>query len=193
MIKQSNYDYIIPEYFQKSSIFLVPLVGITYHKIKRINSYCYSNIFDDNIDTGHIIIEYDMKEELSEEDLIRLRTELHVKDLSIKNNKLYILYDVVSEHMLDYDAFMQGEYSSYTNESKNKIMAFHKKKQVFPIRSGVTINKSEYLLVSLLEPSYFKEEIIEELVKYTGCDYSDFNDFSELASKFDKEKETLLI
>lgn len=193
MTKQSNYEYIIPEYFQKTSTFLVPLVGIVYPKIKRINSYCYTNIFDDNIDTGHIIVEYEIKEELSEEELIRLRTELYVKDLCIKNNKLYICYDILSDHVLDYDAFMQGEYSSFTYESKNKIMSFYKKKQVFPIKKGDKINKSEYVLVSLLQPSYFKDEIIEELIEYTGCDHIDFKDFSELASKFDKEKETLIL
>ena len=50
-----------------------------------------------------------------------------------------------------------------------------------------------YVLVSLLQPSYFKDEIIEELIEYTGCDHIDFKDFSELASKFDKEKETLIL
>jgi hypothetical protein len=72
-------------------------------------------------------------------------------------------------------------------------MSFYKKKQVFPIKKGDKINKSEYVLVSLLQPSYFKDEIIEELVEYTGCDHIDFKDFSELASKFDKEKETLIL
>lgn len=166
------------EYFQKSKVFLYPLLGIkkgvrfvpvqTYiswgdsYTEYRNRLICLYTLDKDNIDEFEIFS--DVYLESSDHFVAKNRIDMY--------NFIYV-FDL-KEFKTDYTKFLKGKYSKFRKKTKDKIMKFF----------GEHSSTSEYI-ESYLFPEYYWEDYAE----FLAIRETDLQKVGELCSKPDLDKE----
>jgi len=168
---------IYTEYFQKSKVFLYPLLSL-----KKGISYVPNNTYIswDNYYTNKdckLICVYD--DEMTSsfrhfESLNLLQHPMLFDYYNLESKSIYV-FDL-SQHKHDFSSFIEGYYSKFSLETKKKILNFF----------GNTGNISKYI-ESFLNPEEYHEQYSESL----NVDINIIKDVYEVCSKPDMEKETL--
>ncbi len=171
---------IYSKYFQKSKVFLYPLLGIK-RGVKVIPSETYLTwdpyyIAEDmkllclyHPDGSHDYLEYEKNVLLKHTRLI------DIKDID-KTNKLFI-FDF-SDIKNDWDNFIKGKYSQIDKETKSKILGFFDKGSA-----------NHVYMKSYLNPNQYFDDYAECL----GVEVELLKKVGELCAKPDINKETILI
>ena len=177
MAIKSIYD----RYFQKSKVFLYPLLGIK-RGAKVIPSETYL-AWNDSIKTEDMKLvclyhpiskEYDFKN--YENKILLKHTRLYDVQTIDLQNKLFV-FDF-SDLKDDWSHFISGNYSKMSKDTKAKILSFFEK------------NSANYIYMkSYLLPDKFFGDYAECL----GVDADVLKSVGELCSKPDLEKETLIM
>ena len=169
---------VYTEYFQKSKVFLYPLLGIkkgvrfvpvqTYiswgdsYTEYRNKLICLYTLDKDNIDEFEIFS--DVYLESSDHFAAKNRIDMY--------NFIYV-FDL-KEFKTDYTKFLKGKYSKFRKKTKDKIMKFF----------GEHSSTSEYI-ESYLFPEYYWEDYAE----FLAIKETDLQKVGELCSKPDLDKE----
>lgn len=169
---------IYAKYFQKSKMFLYPLLGIK-KGAKVVPSETF--IAWDNIkpEDMKLICLYHPREKKEFADF--------KNKVLIKHNRLYKIHTINSENHLyifdfsdlknDWLKFLDGKYSQMSNETKSKILFF------FPENSANYVYMRSYLYPKVFFKDYAEIlDVNEEFLKSIG----------ELCNKPDYDKETLV-
>jgi len=166
------------EYFQKSKVFLYPLLGVkkgvrfvpvqTYiswgdsYTEYRNKLICLYTLNKDNIDEFEIFS--DVYLESSDHFAAKNRIDMY--------NFIYV-FDL-KEFKTDYTKFLKGKYSKFRKKTKDKIMKFF----------GEHSSTSEYI-ESYLFPEYYWEDYAE----FLAINETDLQKVGELCSKPNLDKE----
>lgn len=186
-------DIIKKTYWSKSEAFLLPLTGLTKGQRYDMNSYLfwdkysiedYYLILKFTYDNYHEFLTYCKKIILPTLDKNGYVIESHDFD----NETVFILN--ISEWALDIEMFLTGKYSKFSVEAKKMIRAYHTyydngPKQELYIRGVLDPN----LKISNLENKTPIEYVCQDSTY--GFELSEMQKIGELASLYDKEKETL--
>jgi hypothetical protein len=172
-------DALYRKYFQKSKIFLYPLLGIkrgtsvvpseTYLAWnKKVNSEDMKLVCAYTIRTDQEFIQF-------EKNILLKHNRVH--DMVRIDDKLVITFNF-SDLNDDWSCFLEGKYSKMNLNTKRKILEF------FDKRSGNYAYVESYL---------FPEKHFETYAKILGVDTEILKSVGELCDKPDLEKEKLLI
>jgi hypothetical protein len=166
------------EYFQKSKVFLYPLLDI-----KKNESYVpleayisWDGLF--TTDDYKFIIIYSCPRHLKFklfEDKILKKNKLYYKSFIINATRHGCIFDL-SEYEYDYNMFCAGKYSKFSQETKNKIIDYF----------GNVGQISEYIK-SFLKPDEYHKLYANEL----GVNITTIEEVYEICSVPDLNKETL--
>jgi hypothetical protein len=115
------------EYYQKSTVFLFPLLGIKRKAMfSPINTYLYCNCIDESIVDYKLLVLYKFEEKKMFEDFEKehiLSNELFETCYLTEDGVLYVFnMSVLSEIV---DNFLNGEYSKYSKSAKDKILIYY--------------------------------------------------------------------
>lgn len=172
---------IYTKYFQKSKVFLYPLLGIK-RGVKIVPSETYL-AWNDSIKTEDMklvclyhpktrdydFLEYEKKVLLKHNRL----NDIQIIDLQ---NKLFV-FDF-SDLKDDWSHFINGHYSKMSKETKDKILSFFEK------NSGNYIYMKSYLM---------PDKYFSDYAECLGVDAETLKSVGELCNKPDLEKETLIM
>ena len=168
------------KYFQKSKVFLYPLLGIK-RGTKIIPSETYI-AWNDNVkaeDMKLVCLYHPSKNDdyLNYEKKVLLKhSRLCDIGLIDKDNKIFV-FDF-SDIKNDWNNFINGKYSKISKENKSKILSFFDK------------NSANYVYMkSYLSPDKYFEDYAECL----GVEVEFLQNVGELCGKPDIEKETLIM
>ena len=173
-------DALYRKYFQKSKIFLYPLLGI-----KRGTSVVPSETYvswNNNVNSEDmkLVCVYSIRtdgEFLQFEKNILLKHNRVHDFVKIDDDKLVITFNF-SDLNDDWSCFLEGKYSKMNMNTKRKILDFFDKK------SGNYAYVESYL---------FPEKHFETYARILGVDVEMLKSVGELCNKPDLEKEKLLI
>lgn len=172
---------IYDRYFQKSKVFLYPLLGIK-RGSKVIPSETYL-AWNDTIKAEDMKLvclyhpiskQYDFKN--YENKILLKHNRLHDVKIIDLQNKLFV-FDF-SDLKDDWSHFINGNYSKISNETKAKILNFFEKE------SGNYVYMKSYLM---------PDKYFEDYAECLGVDADVLKSVGELCSKPDLEKETLIM
>mgnify|MGYP003111077743 CR=1 FL=1 len=171
-------EKIYREYFQKSKVFLYPLLGIKKGvRFVPVQTYVsWNDIYP--MDKDKLLCFYTVdpkwKKEFKLFSELFLETNILFEEMHTieKNNFLYI-FDI-SPYKTDLKKFRKGKYSKFRKKTKEQIMAFF----------GETGKISEYI-ESYLYPEFYYEDYAEIL----NVNEKDLMSVGELCSLPDLEKE----
>jgi hypothetical protein len=165
-----------PDYFQKSKFFLYPLLCLD-KKMEFFPETTFLTFSDEDITPGKIICQF----KIIDSPKFRNFERLHVIPSkyfickSVCTNDEYVFYTFINDdYLYDYDLFLKGEYSQFTNEAKTVILKFY----------NVNTVVFEYIR-SFLLPSKFYEVYSEIL----DVDENILKANVELCQKYDESKE----
>lgn len=173
-------DALYKKYFQKSKIFLYPILGI-----KRGTSVVPSETYvawNDKVNSEDmkLVCIYETRSDLEykqfEKNVLLKHNRIH-DYIKVDNNKLVIIFNF-SDISDDWMHFLNGKYSKMTISTKRKILEFFDKK------SGNYAYVESYL---------FPEKHFETYAKILGADVNMIIAVGELCDKPDLNKEKLLI
>jgi len=171
---------IYSKYFQKSTAFLYPLLGIAYaSSIKPERTFLsWDNCF--TTDDSKLLCLYQLR---SDKDYITfersklLNNSLFCKFEELEDNKAVYVFDF-SSFKEDYDHFVNGNYSLIDESIKLKILSYY-------LQSSL---QREYIQSYLFPENYFKV-----YANILGVDEKLLRKVQELCSKPDLEQELLTI
>jgi len=170
---------IYNKYFQKSKVFLYPLLGIK-RGVKVIPSETYL-AWNDSIKTEDmklICLYHPDVDDYSnyEAKMLINHSRLHDVIPIDENNKVYV-FDF-SDLKDDWNYFIDGKYSKMDDATKEKILSF------FEAKSANYVYIKSYL---------YPEKYFEDYAECLGVDIDVLKTVGELCNKPDIEKETLLL
>lgn len=165
-------------YFQKSKIFLYPLLGIRKGEdyVPTETYICWDNLYDVNR-YKYIIIyntERTLEFKLFEDKVLKFHKDLDWSCSLSKDKQLYV-FDY-SKHNHDFEMFVKGKYSKLSLETKNKILNYFGK-----------VGKISSYIKSYLDPEKYHAVYAEALL----VDLKTIQDVYEICTIPDIEKETL--
>lgn len=170
-------------YFQKSKVFLYPILGSKHSDIKPINTYITSNkehkykllcLFklEDNIE----FIEFEKK--------YLLNNKLFEDYIQITETEGLYIFDL-SNYQEDFDSFLEGKYSRFSDKLKNRIKQYY------------GINSANY---AFIETYLFPENFFALYARFLTVNQEDkpemfrlLTEVGELCSKPDLIKEHISI
>lgn len=165
-----------PEYFQKSQFFLYPLLCLD-KKMDFFPETTFLTFSNEDITLGKIVCQFKIVDSQKFRNFERLHVipNKYFVCKSICSNKEYVFYTFINiDYLYDYDLFLKGEYSKFTNEAKAIILKFYNAKSIV----------FEYMR-SFLLPSKFYEVYSDIL----DVDENILKNNVELAQKYDEAKE----
>lgn len=162
-----------------SKTFVLPMVGIN-HKdrdfpLNFINSYVTNDY--------HIIMVFDKTENYDEtfyRFLSRMKSSRHLAGYEDLEDEAVIILSIPDFCKPDYDCFIEGKYSRFSESYKSVISMFFGKKT---IKDGHTV--TEY---NTIYPEDFKRKQIAEYLSTEGSEI-DYRDIKEVLHKPDLDKE----
>lgn len=166
-------------YFQKSKVFLYPLLGIE-KGVDFVPVETYLS-WEGNFSTKDkkFICLYDQKPNKAwakfENDYL-FSNILFFDYMPLENNVHVYIFDL-SSYASDYNSLVQGKYSNLTESTKDTIMNF------FGEKGAIARYVEEYLY-----PDYYFDQYAEEL----GVSKSQLEEVGELCSRPDLDKEHLI-
>jgi hypothetical protein len=173
MIKQ-----LYSKYFQKSKIFLYPLLGLPKSEKDEFLVETFLKYEDIEIEDCKIICQYNVKDVLCflkyrKDNILKSPYFIFEKQL---DKDVYIFIFDLSNFKTDYHYFLLGNYSKFTQKSKNLIKKYF----------GNNSQQYEYIDTFLYPTEYFEKysellDVNKETLIYIG----------ELCDKYDFEKEWL--
>ncbi len=183
--------YIKFKYYQKSLLFLYPLIGISkLVSIHPTNTYLYWNGHD-GIENYELFVHY----KYPRDEIFKNFEKEHI----LKNTKLIGCHEVDDGMIYIFDliywstdiaSFLYGRYSEFTYKAKETILKFN--------GASVVSNKKVegYTIHIALCPQYYFKDYAEELgyinKKTRQTDSTFLEECGELWSIYDKEKETFI-
>lgn len=173
-------DALYRKYFQKSKIFLYPLLGIKRGtSVVPSETYVAWNKKVNSEDMKLVCIYYTRtdNEYLQFEKNVLLKHNRLVDFVKVDEEKLVITFNF-SDLSDDWSYFLEGKYSKMNLNTKRKILEFFDKK------SGNYAYVESYL---------FPEKHFETYAKILGVDAEMLRSVGELCNKPDLDKEKLLI
>lgn len=171
---------IYTDYFQKSKVFLYPLLGIgrkaTY--VPKQTYVCWDNVYS----TGDckLILEYKTKPTKAFKQFAARYLDQHimyVDYIELTDNKIIYIFDLFKSYKSDYNRFIKGKYSQLSLGAKILILDFF----------GDSDKAGEYIH-TFLTP----DESFGAYAKYFDVEEELLYKIGELCSKPDMEKETLI-
>ncbi len=170
-------NIVYTRYFQKSKVFLYPLLGIKkgYKHVPK-NTYVIWDKFY-TVDDRKLMAIYEHKNDIEYKIFIdKVLKPLHAYQSmhKISDNKDLILFDM-SIFKYDYDCFIDGRFSQMSRESKRKIENYF-----------TSVGKISNYISSFLNPENFHDDYAEAF----GVDQDLIEDVYEVCSKADIDKET---
>ena len=171
---------IYTDYFQKSKVFLYPLLGIG-RKAKYVPRQTYV-CWDDVYSTKDckLILEYKTKQSKTFKLFASRFLDKHVmyEDcIEVSDNSVIYIFDLYKSYKADYNRFIKGNYSQLSLGAKVLILDFF----------GEADKAGEYIH-TFLSP----EDSFEAYANYFDIDEEVLFKIGELCSKPDMEKETLI-
>ena len=169
---------IYTDYFQKSKVFLYPLIGIK-KGIRYVPEETYIN-WDQMNSKNTLYCLYKTPKKDSEKKMFDIFLNVHIKsrelfDQYYKLSEKYTLCSFdLTPYKKDFKNFLNGKYSKFSKLTKNIIMTFF----------GDVGTISQYM-ESYLYPEYYYE-IYSEILKIP---ISDLEEVGELCDKPDMSKE----
>lgn len=114
------------QYFQKSKIFLYPLLGIRKGEefVPTETYICWDGLYSENNYKYICVynINRNLKFKLFEDKVLKSHELLEMATIIDKNTQLYV-FDL-SKYKNDIDMFLNGSYSNFSISSKNKILKY---------------------------------------------------------------------
>jgi hypothetical protein len=166
------------KYFQKSKVFLYPLLGIKRgSKIVPSETYLTWYPFYETEDMKLVCLYHPNKSneyEKYEKNVLLKHNRLYDIQLIDQHNKLFI-FDF-SDMKEDWQYFINGKYSNLNNKIKGKIKGF------FDVHSANYVYMSSYL---------YPNEYFDNYAECLDVDINIIKKVGELCSKPDLKKETL--
>lgn len=162
-------------YFQKSKVFLYPLLGINKiaHYVPIKTYVIWEDLYE--ADDRRLICEYKNDGTFKYTSFERRVLSPHpYLDEVINNTERSIYVFDLKDYPNDYDNFIKGKYSNFSIESKEKIISYFR---------GSKISK---YIDGYLNPEQYHEEYSDML----GIPLEHLREVYELCSKPDFEKET---
>ena len=170
---------IYSKYFQKSKVFLYPLLGVKRGNVViPIETYiCWDGHYA--LEDMKLICLYETKKTTEYKDFERNVLIKHTRlvELIKKNNKAIFVFDF-SDLDINWDHFISGKYSKLESSVKSKILKF------FDKHSG----NYAYMYSYLIPDKHF-----EEYSEILGVEEEFLRKVGELCNKPDLEKETLIM
>lgn len=164
-----------------SRMFLLPMVGLNYKLLPSnfVNSYI--------LDDYKVVVVYDTTEELDSffnDHIVTIKTYnnylIHIEPL---DDELVLYFQVPDHYKEDYDKFLRGEYSKFSNDYKTLLT----------IAYGRKSRKTDHLVTEydVIIPLDFKRK---QIASYLSTDNSEVNyqDIKEVWSKPDLDKEKFI-
>ena len=168
---------IYTKYFQKSKVFLYPLLGIK-RGVKIIPSETYLAWDDVKAEDMKLICLYHPNKsneyEKYEKEILLKHNRLHDIKIIDQHNKVFI-FDF-SDLKKDWNYFIKGAYSKISKESKGKILRF------FDPHSANHVYMKSYLI---------PDKYFNDYAECLGVDVNMLERVGELCGTPDLEKETL--
>jgi hypothetical protein len=170
---------VYTQYFQKSKVFLYPLLdikkGATY--VPRQTYIAWEDMYSIEDSMFLCVYQTPMSERFQRFiDKFILSHELFDKYIQLEDKKHLFIFNLKSRKF-DFDNFIKGKYSKISLDSKIKILDFFG-----------TNDKVENYIHSFLSPKDHHEEYAE----YLGVDIESIKEVYELCTPPDIEKETLI-
>jgi hypothetical protein len=170
---------VYTQYFQKSKVFLYPLLdikkGATY--VPRQTYIAWEDMYSIEDTMFLCIYQTPMNERFQRFiDRFILSHELFDKYIQLEDKKHLFIFNLKSRKF-DFDNFIEGKYSKISLDSKIKILDFFGSN-----------DKVENYIHSFLSPKDHHEEYAE----YLGVDIESIKEVYELCTPPDIEKETLI-
>jgi hypothetical protein len=170
---------VYTQYFQKSKVFLYPLLdikkGATY--VPRQTYIAWEDMYSIEDTMFLCIYQTPMNERFQRFiDRFILSHELFDKYIQLEDKKHLFIFNLKSRKF-DFDNFIEGKYSKISLDSKIKILDFFGSN-----------DKVEDYIHSFLSPKDHHEEYAE----YLGVDIESIKEVYELCTPPDIEKETLI-
>jgi len=171
---------IYTDYFQKSKVFLYPLLGIgrkaTY--VPKQTYICWDNVY--STEDCKLILEYKTKPTVAFKKFASRYLDKHVmyEDyLELSDNKVIYIFNLFKNYKSDYDRFIKGNYSQLSLGAKVLILDFF----------GEADKAGEYIH-TFLSP----EESFKAYADYFDIEEEVLFKIGELCSIPDMVKETLI-
>jgi len=172
-------DAVYTEYFQKSKVFLYPLLklkkGLLY--VPKQTYVCWEHVH--LIEDYRFLCEYHVKMSIPFKKFCEEYLRSHEKFdeyVDLGNNKHLFIFDFIS-YKNDVDRFVIGKYSQFSFNSKLIIMDF------FNTKDAV----SEYITAFLSPDAYH-----DQYAKFLNISITIIEEVYELCTSPDLEKETLI-
>jgi|TARA_R100000084_G_scaffold109439_1_gene76827 hypothetical protein len=166
------------QYFQKSKVFLYPLLGIKKgEEFVPVETYIsWDGLYTEN-DYKYIVVyncDKDLKFKLFEDRVLKSHKLLEFATEIEKDRHIYVFDYSKFNH--DFDMFINGRYSKFSTPTKNKVLKYF----------GSVGKISEYI-ESFLNPLKYHEVYAEAF----EISIETIKEVHEICSKPDLEKETL--
>jgi hypothetical protein len=168
---------VYTEYFQKSKVFLYPLLklrkGLKYVPIQTY--VCWEHVYTSG--EYKLLCEYNVKSGKGFKEFCDRYLNCHVlfeKELDISENKHVFIFNL-SPHKNDFNRFLQGKYSQFSLDSKITILDFF---------------GSSGKMLSFVQSFLSPDSAHEDYAKALGVDKETIEEIYEVCSKPDIEKET---
>lgn len=143
-----TFDMMKFEYFQKSTAFLAPLLGLDHTKNQLpLNTYLELADFEFKSTTPLIVIYYSQDPRFKETLNLLMNNPRYEMDLRLPDNNHLVIFDM-SNLQEDYNKILEGKYSELSDQSKTII------------KSRVPAN---HLIVMSLDPEKNKKHVAESL------------------------------
>jgi hypothetical protein len=171
-------DTVYTKYFQKSKVFLYPLLGIKKGAefVPAETYICWDGLYEPK-DQKYILV---YNEERSDKFILfegrQIKKNPHYHDCYYINNEKHIYVFDLSDKAHDYDMFLKGYFSKFSLETKNKILNYF----------GNIGRISDYIK-SFIEPDEYHTQYAKEL----DVSLDLVKEVYELCSPPDLVKETL--
>lgn len=161
-------------YFQKSRIFIYPVLGIAQNVVPPYQTYIGWDGYI-NPDDKLLVVTYDLKHKNFSAFEKTVLKHPQLQDFYELDNKLgaYVFY---LEEFPDWENFINGKYSKFSDKTKSRILGQY----------GTSSANTEYLK-SYLNP----EEYYSDYSKALGVDEGILRSVGELCSKPDLDREIL--
>lgn len=173
MIKQ-----LYSKYFQKSKIFLYPLLGIPKTEKDGFVVETFLKYDDINIEDCKIICQFNINNveffnTFREEKI--LNSPHFISEKKLDDNRYIFIFDM-SKFKIDYHYFLLGQYSKFTQKSKNLIKKYF------------GANSQQY---AYIDTFLYPEEYFEKYSELLDVNKETLINIGQLCDKYDFEKEWL--
>jgi|TARA_R110001606_G_scaffold17735_3_gene68225 hypothetical protein len=171
---------IYTDYFQKSKVFLYPLLGIGRKaKYVPLQTYvCWDSVY--SVEDCRLILEYKTKQTKGFKDFAEKYLDNHdMYDdfVELSKDKVIYIFNLTKAFKPDHKRFINGKYSQLSLNAKILIIDFFGDKE-----------KAGEYIQTFLTP----DESFESYAQYFKVDKDLLESIGELCSKPDIEKETLV-